>query len=88
MIRAEIEHRYDGRARIEYVDVADESSLSDHGEMLGRIGDRHLIYPVTVVDGTPMCDGAVSYPAILRAIETKIAESLLTDAAPDSPPGA
>lgn len=30
------------------------------------------MYPVTVVDGKPMYDGAVSYPAILRAVQTKL----------------
>jgi hypothetical protein len=33
------------------------------------------MYPVTVVDGAPVYDGAVSYPAILRAIGSKLAQA-------------
>ena len=36
------------------------------------IRDRGLVYPVTVIDGTPLYDGAVSYPAILRAVQQRI----------------
>ena len=39
------------------------------------IRDRGLVYPVTVIDGTPVYDGAVSYPAILRAVQQRIEES-------------
>jgi hypothetical protein len=28
--------------------------------------------PVTVIDGEPVYDGAVSYPAILRQVETRL----------------
>jgi hypothetical protein len=40
--------------------------------MVSLIQDQGLVYPVTVVDGTPMYDGAVSYPAILRAVQTRL----------------
>jgi hypothetical protein len=36
--------------------------------------NRGLLYPVTVVDGVPLYDGAVSYPAIMRAVGNKIAD--------------
>jgi hypothetical protein len=42
--------------------------------MLKEIEARGLLYPVTVVDGVPIYDGAVSYPAILRAVHNKLAE--------------
>jgi hypothetical protein len=48
--------------------------------MVATIQDRGLVYPVTVVDGAPMYDGAVSYPAILRAIDTRVAELRLQTA--------
>jgi hypothetical protein len=38
------------------------------------IRDRGLLYPVTVIDGAPVYDGAVSYPGILRAVEAGLAE--------------
>lgn len=43
--------------------------------MIKRIQDQGLVYPVTVVDGEPMYDGAVSYPAILRAVQARLSTS-------------
>jgi len=40
--------------------------------MVSLIKEQGLIYPVTVIDGQPLYDGAVSYPAILRAVQTRI----------------
>lgn len=40
--------------------------------MVDDIQDRGLVYPVTVVDGQALYDGAVSYPAIMRAIDSRI----------------
>jgi disulfide oxidoreductase YuzD len=40
--------------------------------MIQRIQDQGLVFPVTVVDGEPMYDGSVSYPAILRAVQAKL----------------
>jgi len=42
--------------------------------MVSEIETRGLLYPVTVVDGVPLYDGAVSYPAILRAVHNKLVE--------------
>jgi disulfide oxidoreductase YuzD len=67
-----VERRYGSGASIEYIDASDPENRITHGEMIDAIHDRGLIYPVTVVDGTPMYDGAVSYPAILRAIDSRI----------------
>jgi hypothetical protein len=39
-----------------------------------EIETRGLLYPVTVVDGVPLYDGAVSYPAIMRAVSNKLSE--------------
>jgi hypothetical protein len=36
---------------------------------------RGLLYPVTVVDGVPVYDGAVSYPGILRAVQERLERS-------------
>jgi hypothetical protein len=30
------------------------------------------VYPVTVIDGKPVYDGAVSYPAILRVVAQRL----------------
>jgi hypothetical protein len=42
--------------------------------VIDEIERRGLLYPVTVLDGVPLYDGAVSYPAIVRAVGNKIAE--------------
>ncbi len=39
-----------------------------------QIEERGLLYPVTVIDDVPVYDGAVSYPAILRAVNNKLLE--------------
>lgn len=49
--------------------------MASHGPMIQRIQDQGLVYPVTVVDGEPMYDGAVSYPAILRAVQARLSAS-------------
>ena len=43
-----------------------------HAAIVAEIRERDLVYPVTVIDGTPMYDGAVSYAAILRAVEGRL----------------
>lgn len=67
--------RFKDAASIEYVNTGDEAQREAHAQIVELIRDRGLIYPVTVIDGAPVYDGAVSYPGILRAIETKMAES-------------
>jgi len=46
----------------------------EHAALVEEIETRGLLYPVTVVDGVPVYDGAVSYPAIMRAVHNKLAE--------------
>ena len=47
---------------------------TEYRRLIEEFDKRGLLYPVTVVDGVPLYDGAVSYPAIMRAVGTKIAE--------------
>ena len=54
------------------MDVTSADAQRDHGEAIEEIRSRELIYPVTFVDGKALYDGAVSYPAILRAIEAAL----------------
>lgn len=42
--------------------------------MVARIQDEGLLYPVTVVDGEPVYDGAVSHAVILRAVQSRLQE--------------
>lgn len=57
-----------------YRNVDSEGVRSEHAETITEIESRGLLYPVTVVDGVPMYDGAVSYPAIMRAVHNKLVE--------------
>jgi disulfide oxidoreductase YuzD len=64
--------RFGGGASVDYYDVTSDEVAMGHAEILGRIRDEGLLYPVTVIDGAPLYDGAVSYPAILRAVSQKL----------------
>jgi disulfide oxidoreductase YuzD len=72
-----MERRFGDSATIEYVDVTAEGAREVNSEAVARIQERGLIYPVTMVDGAALYDGAVSYPAILRAVESRVAERVL-----------
>lgn len=74
-MRAEIEHRFGERAQILYHDTSRPEVVAAHQAMVERIKEQGLIFPVTVIDGEPMYDGAVSYPAILRAVQARLTTS-------------
>lgn len=67
--------RFGEAATVTYYDATAESVRADRSAMLEEIENRGLLYPVTVIDGVPLYDGAVSYPAILRAVGNKLAEA-------------
>ena len=74
-----MDRRYGDSASIVYHDVTGDGVKTKHSLVLGEIDKSGLLYPVTVIDGTPVYDGAVSYPAILRAVENKLAQSVTAD---------
>ena len=49
--------------------------VAAHQATVSRIKEQGLVYPVTFIDGEPMYDGAVSYPAILRAVQSRLTAS-------------
>lgn len=57
-----------------YRNVESENVKTEYAETIAQIESRGLLYPVTVVDGVPLYDGAVSYPAIMRAVHNKLLE--------------
>jgi disulfide oxidoreductase YuzD len=67
--------RFGDAASIRYHDVTDVEPAADLEPIMSQIRERGLVYPVTVIDGTPIYDGAVSYPAILRAVQQRIETS-------------
>jgi len=73
-VAAEIERRFADDARVVYHNVDDAAVRAEKDAVVTEIETRGLLYPVTVVDGVPLYDGAVSYPAIMRAVTNKLAE--------------
>lgn len=73
-MRTEIDRRFGDDAQVLYYSVEDEATRAEHSAIVEEIENRGLLYPVTVVDGVPLYDGAVSYPAIMRAVTNKLVE--------------
>ena len=72
-MRAEIDRRFGGEvATVSYRDVSEQAVAAAHADLISAIRDQSLVYPVTVIDGKPMYDGAVSYPAILRIVTQRL----------------
>jgi disulfide oxidoreductase YuzD len=67
-----LRRRFGDAARIEYVNVEEPDAAHAYSALLGEVREAGLLYPVTVIDGEAVYDGAVSYPAILRQVETRI----------------
>jgi len=65
--------RFGDAAEILYHDVQDAEVQTQHNRMIEEIETKGLLYPVTVIGGMPVYDGAVSYPAILRAVGNQLA---------------
>jgi disulfide oxidoreductase YuzD len=68
--------RFGDSARIDYINVDDAVSASEHAALLGEIREAGLLFPVTVIDGEAVYDGAVSYPAILRQVEGRLGSAV------------
>jgi len=60
--------------RVDYHNVDVPETRSEFAARVTEIEERGLMYPVTVVDGIAVYDGAVSYPAIMRAVHNKLLE--------------
>lgn len=70
-----MENRFGDSASIIYHDTARDETKAEHAEIIERIRQQGLVYPVTVINGEPLYEGAVSYPAILRAVQTRLSET-------------
>jgi disulfide oxidoreductase YuzD len=57
-----------------YHDVESAENRDRLSSIVAEIEARGLLYPVTAVDGVLVYDGAVSYPAIMRAVHNKLLE--------------
>lgn len=65
-------NRFGDAASILYHDTSKPEVIAQHPTEVTRIQDDGLVYPVTFIDGDPVYDGAVSYPAILRAVQSRL----------------
>jgi disulfide oxidoreductase YuzD len=72
LIREEMGRRFGERASIEYVDASDPEKAEAYSALVASVREQKLLYPITVIDGDIVYDGAVSYPAIIRAVEAKL----------------
>lgn len=70
-----MERRYAQDASIVYRNAELPETRAEFTKTIDEIETRGLLYPVTVVDGVPLYDGAVSYPAIMKAVGNKLLES-------------
>lgn len=73
-MRDEMTRRFGDDAAVEYYRVDDDAVRAENATLIEEFETRGLLYPVTVIDGVPLYDGAVSYPAIMRAVSNKLAE--------------
>lgn len=67
-----MEHRFSGRAVVNYLDATRDDVRRERNETVDLIRQRGLRYPVTLIDGEPLYEGSVSYPAILRAVTSRL----------------
>lgn len=73
-MREELKRRFADQVVVTFHDASNPAVRSENSAVVNEIETRGLLYPVTVIDGMPLYDGAVSYPAIMRAVGNKIAE--------------
>ncbi len=69
-----MERRFGERAEIVYFDVSKPDVMAQNAEIVDAIREAGLIYPVTLIGENVVGEGAVSYPAILRAVDTVLSE--------------
>jgi len=67
-----MQNRFGESALILYHNADEPEVREEHAEVIERIERQGLLYPVTVIDGEPVYDGAVSYPTILSAVQRKL----------------
>ena len=72
IIATELKRRFGEDAAIEYLDIESEEVRVGRQHVLDEIETKGYLYPVTIIDGVPAYDGAVSYPAILRAVNERL----------------
>lgn len=75
-----MQRRFADDATIIYHNVELPEVREHHTRIVEEIETKGLLYPVTVIDGVPLYDGAVSYPAIMRAVNNRLLENQPSEA--------
>lgn len=75
-----MKRRFADDATIVYHNVELPEVRESHPRIIEEIETKGLLYPVTVIDGVPLYDGAVSYPAIMRAVNNQLLENQPSEA--------
>jgi disulfide oxidoreductase YuzD len=71
-VREEMRDRFGDAARIDYLDTSKPDVRVEHAEMVALIQEQGFVYPVTVIGDDVVYHGAVSYPAIIRAVQSRL----------------
>lgn len=79
IVSEELERRFGDQAVVEYHNVEDDAERAKEPKLIEEFETGGLFYPVTIVDGVVLRDGAVSYPAIMQAVGNKIAQRELAE---------
>jgi len=74
MIKEDFQRRFGDRVKVIYHNATIADVRAAHAETILRIERECMLYPVTWIDDTPITDGAVSYPTIVRAVQQKLSE--------------
>ncbi|MBS3957055.1 MAG: DUF1462 family protein [Clostridiales bacterium] len=76
LIRDEVARKFGDAATVVYRDAQSQTVREHSASIIKEIETRGLLYPVTVIDGVPIYDGAVSYPGIIRALRDKLERAI------------
>lgn len=75
IIAEELQRRFGDQAKIHYHDVRALKTTHEHGDAVTAITEQGLMYPVTFIDGAPVNDRMISFPLIMRTVQTRLAEA-------------
>jgi len=68
IIAQELKSRFGSAAQIIYRDLSDTNVAKSHVKAAEEIEVKGLFFPVTFINGSPLNDGSVSYPLILKTV--------------------
>ena len=73
MTRRQVEMRHGSRVRVEYVDLGDPAGQGEYVDVLKRIEEQRLPYPIVAVDGMLRLAGSAHYSHVMPLVEEALA---------------